>query len=152
MKKEPIKLRGRPAHYNSPEELQKAVEEYFNNCPDTRMVKHTEFVEGRREERMIEVPHYTKSGLSLALGFFDRASMYDYEKRPEYSHIIKEATKVVENGYEKLTAEDGKATGAIFVLKNMGWKDRTDITSDDKQLESKIAIVNSRVDAEEWGK
>lgn len=34
----------------------------------------------------------------------------------------------------------------------MGWKDRTDITSDDKQLESKIAIVNSRVDAEEWGK
>lgn len=97
-------MAGRPAHYETAEELQAKVDEYFAKTdPDD----------------------YTITGLALFLGFCDRQSLYDYEDRELFSCIVKQARLRVENGYE-LDLKKGKkqATGAIFALKNMGWRDK----------------------------
>ena len=95
---------GRPAKYDTPEELQAACDEYIATNP------------GRM----------TITGLAMWLGFCDRQSLYDYEKREEFSCIIKSARLAVENDYE-LSLRSNSCTGAIFALKNMGWRDKTEV-------------------------
>jgi hypothetical protein len=95
---------GRPATYQSAEELQSKVDEYFET---------------------FDLKQRTITGIALYLGFESRQSFYDYEKMDEFSYIIKRARLQVEHAYEcKLS--DGNCTGAIFALKNMGWKDKTE--------------------------
>ena len=95
---------GQPAKYSSPEELKQKADEYF-----TEAIK-----EGWK---------ITVTGLALWLGFVSRQSIYDYEKHGEFSYIIKNARMKVENAYES-RLYTGQAGGAIFALKNMGWKDK----------------------------
>jgi hypothetical protein len=96
-------LRGRPAKYNNQEELQAAIDSYFS--------KH-------------EKP--TITGLALFLGFESRQSLYDYEKNSDYSFIVKRARTMVEASYEE-DLRSNNVAGVIFALKNMGWKDRTEV-------------------------
>jgi len=51
--------------------------------------------------------------------------MYEYENEGEFSDTIKKARLRIENEYEKQLSW-GNATGAIFALKNFGWKDKTE--------------------------
>jgi hypothetical protein len=68
----------------------------------------------------------TITGLTLALGFCDKSTLYDYAKKPEFTHPIKRAMLIVEHGYEKALRENN-ATGPIFALKNFGWVDKQNI-------------------------
>jgi hypothetical protein len=95
---------GKPPKYNSPEELEIAINKYLNDV-----------IAGTR----------TITGLALYLGFESRQSFYDYEKREGYSYIIKRARLFVESSYEEKLSGNSP-TGAIFALKNMGWKDKTE--------------------------
>jgi hypothetical protein len=94
---------GRPPKFESPEQLKAACDE---------------FIAGNSGKLTI-------TGLAMWLGFCDRQSLYDYEKKPEFTCIIKEARLAVENDYE-LALRSASVTGAIFALKNMGWKDKTE--------------------------
>lgn len=105
---------GRPALYNSPDELQKAIDDYFTNPPDKKTITIGTGV--------IELPVFTMAGLAYALGFESRQSMYDYEKEIEFSYIIKRARLRIEGNYEQ-NLQFNNATGSIFALKNMGWSD-----------------------------
>ncbi|MEM6603676.1 MAG: terminase small subunit [Pseudomonadota bacterium] len=96
--------------FKTPEELQEKVDAYFDETP---------------------LNEQTITGLALDLGFVDRQSIYDYEKRPEYSCIIKKARSKVEYSYEVHLKKNDKPTGAIFALKNMGWRDERKITTED---------------------
>jgi hypothetical protein len=94
---------GRPAHYETTEELRAAVIGFFDYCLENGVKA-------------------TITGLALYLGFSSRASFDDYDERSdEFSYIIKRAKLAVENSYE----QSGQ-TIDIFALKNMGWKDRTE--------------------------
>lgn len=96
---------GAPPVFNTPEELQNKVNEYLEKFPlGTRTV----------------------TGLALDLGFESRQSLYDYEKRDEFSYIIKRAKMEIENSYE-VSLYGKNPTGPIFALKNMGWADRSEI-------------------------
>lgn len=97
---------GRPPHYETPEEFDAKVEEYFAQISESGNP-------------------VTISGLAYFMGFCDRASLYDYEKRPGFSHSVKRARLAVEHGYE-IRLNGNAPTGAIFALKNMGWKDKTE--------------------------
>ena len=102
-------LAGAPAFFNSPEEMQQKIEEYFEP-------KHID----------IFVSPKTIAGLAYHLGFESRQSFYDYEKREAFSYIIKRARLRIEIGYEEQLS--GKnPTGSIFALKNMGWTDKQEI-------------------------
>jgi hypothetical protein len=125
---------GRPPTFETPEQLIKECEEYFTYIRGEKEIK-----KGKRknektgEEEEFEYEDWvrypepaTVTGLTLYIGFSDRSSLDDYEKKEEFSHIIKKARKLVEYGYEMRLHGD-KNTGAIFALKNMGWKDKQEL-------------------------
>uniref|UniRef100_A0A6M3IYP4 Putative terminase small subunit n=1 Tax=viral metagenome TaxID=1070528 RepID=A0A6M3IYP4_9ZZZZ len=111
---------GRPPFYNSPEELQIKIDEYFKTgCTiEDVHIKGTDLV--------IQVKRPTISGLSLYAGFCDRRSFYAYEVKSEFSHTIKKARAKIEQHYEELL-QKGLGAGAIFALKNFGWVDKTEV-------------------------
>lgn len=94
---------GRPPVFESPEKLEEKCLEYFQHCI-------------KEEEKP------TITGLTLFVGFSSRSSWDDYEKKKEYSYIVKRAKLTVENSYEQ-----SATTFDMFALKNMGWKDKQEI-------------------------
>lgn len=95
---------GRPPFFNTPEELEDRVRDFFETMKEGKLWP-------------------TICGLALHLGFCDRQSLYDYEKKVEFSGIIKKARLMVEMSYEQRLGNQSCA-GAIFALKNMGWRDK----------------------------
>lgn len=95
---------GRPAVYSSSIDLQNQVDKYFMSLDSKPTI----------------------TGLALYLGFESRQSFYDYEKNGEFSYTIKRARLRIENEYEK-ALHGNSPTGAIFALKNFGWKDKQEI-------------------------
>lgn len=113
---------GRPRHYNTAKELQTEIDNYFEHIKGERGTKvdETGIVEWMRP------PEYcTVTGLAYYLGFESRQSVYDYEKDGQFSYVIKKARLKIESGYEQRLYSQSP-TGAIFALKNMGWKDKTE--------------------------
>ena len=98
---------GRPLKYKTVEELEKAIDAYF-------------------EERYEKAVPPTVSCLALYLGFAERQSIYDYKEKPEFSYTINKAITRIEDYAERtILNNDGSATGAIFWLKNHRWADKT---------------------------
>ena len=109
---------GQPPKYTSKEEIEEKMQEYFNTCGWS-------YIEGK-EDPVFNSPKLT--GLALYLGFCSRQSLYDYEKRAEFSYSIKKARTMIEMHHEE--GAGGKTpTGHIFMLKNMGWSDSTKVES-----------------------
>src|SRR4030042_6758555 len=73
---------GRPRKYTTPEALETAINKYFESC-----------------EQEGKFP--TVSGLSLALGFNSRQSLYNYRNTEEFLDIIQKALTIVEMHYEE---------------------------------------------------
>lgn len=110
---------GRKPKYKTPQELEEKIKEYIENCPDTIPTSFGDTVR--------DVPCPTISGLAYYLGFCDRQSLYDYEKRnDQFSCIVKKGRLAIERRYEQNLSKPSP-TGAIFALKNMGWKDKQEI-------------------------
>jgi hypothetical protein len=99
---------GRPPIYDDPKEMSNQIEAYFETLTDP--------------EQNIFLQRPTITGLCLFLGFETKQSFYDYEKRPEFSYLVKRARMVIERTYENRLGGT-TPTGAIFALKNMGWAD-----------------------------
>jgi hypothetical protein len=97
---------GRFPMYKTPEEMQVKIDAYFNRI------------------KRIKEPA-TITGLHLALDLFDRNTLYDYEQKEDFARVIKQAMKRVEHAYEK-KLQSQYVAGAIFALKNMGWKDKNE--------------------------
>lgn len=96
---------GRPMTYSSPEELEHAIDLYFDACD--------------RQEKP-----YTVTGLAFAVGM-TRDQLIKYQERPEFVDTIKYAKqRVAVYVEEQLYRKSGSVTGIIFSLKNnFGWKD-----------------------------
>lgn len=118
---------GRPPFFEDPEELNKLVEQYFENPPRKKRVIGGE---------VVEIPNITITGLVLHLGFASRQSFYAYEKKPEFNYTLKRARTFIENDYESCL-RDNNVTGVIFALKNLGWSDKSEIdhTSQGEQIQ-----------------
>ena len=99
-----------------PDELEKKIEEYFVATPLKTTV----------------------CGLALFLGFASRQSVYDYKEKEDCAYIIKRALLRIQGNYE-LRLHGNNPTGAIFALKNMGWKDNP-IIDNSKHYTTEIKI------------
>lgn len=110
----------RKRKYQKPAEMKKAVGAYFATIKKDK-----------------EKP--TICGLALALGFTSRTSLLNYEGYDKkFKAIIEEAKLRIEESYEK-QLRNVHPTGAIFALKNFGWKDTTELTgADGGPIELKI--------------
>lgn len=134
---------GRPLKFKTAEELQEKIDQYFKEeCKVVAITdKDGNALTDKRGKPVVEVNPPTVSGLARYLGFLDRQSMYDYKKRDDFSCTIKDATLRIEAFAEKQLFV-GNSTGAIFWLKNKGWKDKTEqevtVTSLSEKKKSQI--------------
>lgn len=119
---------GRPPFYETPEDLQDKVDYYFESGHKYKTV----IIGKAPNQESIELPIITVTGLAIYLGFESRQSFYDYEKKSEFTYIIKRARLFIEENYEE-QLQYGNTTGAIFALKNMGWKDKQELDIQDKR-------------------
>jgi hypothetical protein len=115
---------GRPHKFQDPKELEAKIEEYFAKAGEKPTI----------------------TGLALHLDC-EIETIKDYSEKDEFSAPIKRAYLRVQNGYENRMYETGP-TGAIFALKNFGWKDKTeveqktDLTIDfDKLTDAELAKI-----------
>jgi hypothetical protein len=121
---------GQPPMFATPEELESKCQDYFINC-----VEDTE--------------KPTITGLTLYVGFCSRSSWDHYAAKKEFLYIVKRAKLTVENSYEL-----SGTTFDMFALKNMGWKDKTEVENTNKNLdltplsEEERKAVNDKLDGE----
>jgi hypothetical protein len=94
---------GRPLKYKTPEEMQIAIDEYF--------------------EKQIKP---TICGLCLQLGFTDRHALLNYEKRDKFYTTIKNTKMRIQQYYEEHLVKPNNS-GAIFALKQFRWTDKQDL-------------------------
>ena len=95
--------RGRPLSYKTANELQKAIDLYFDVC----------------EEK--ERPP-TIAGLAYSLGV-DRHTVYNYENKDDFFHTIKRARERILVYLEEMLMTEGRG-GQIFIAKNYGYTDK----------------------------
>lgn len=99
-------MAGRPPKWETPEQLQKEIDKYFEECK-------------KNNEPL------TITGLALALDTY-RDVLMDYQNKDEFSNTIKRAKQIIENAYEKRLIQNGRS-GDIFALKNFGWVDKQEV-------------------------
>lgn len=125
--------------YETDQDLIDSIDTYFQTG-----VKIRKIVVGRPPNtQLVEIPVPTITGLCYYLGFESRQSFYDYEQRPEFSYTVKRARLFIEQEYEEQLTT-GNTVGAIFALKNMGWRDRTETElsgKDGNPIEHKYEIT-----------
>lgn len=123
---------GRPLKFQSVEELEEKIQAYFDDVASKAVTLE--------DGKIIQEP-LTITGLALALDT-TRQGLINYEERDEFYDTIKRAKTVVENFAEKKLFGNN-ATGAIFALKNFGWKDKTeqDITSKGESINKDATSV-----------
>ncbi len=98
---------GRPPIFESPEEMQDKIDQYFTECDDK------------------DKP-YTIMGLALSIGMC-RETLCEYAKNGTFSDIVKKAKLTVEKSVEERLFS-GNSTGSIFWLKNhAGYKDKQEM-------------------------
>lgn len=115
---------GRPRMYDTPEQFDAKVQEYYYHCMDSG-------------------EPITWTGLALFMGFSSRQSIDEYAKYDGFSDSSKKAKLMVEWAYEKRLLENN-AAGSIFVLKNMGWSDKQELahTNPDGSIKpSRIELI-----------
>jgi hypothetical protein len=91
--------------YDDDKELQIAIDKYLSEC-----IVNKEF------------PNV--ASLAYSLGYATRQSIYDLEKDEKHSYTIKRAILFIESKTVDRALTSNAPTGSIFVLKNMGWKDK----------------------------
>ena len=116
---------GRPPMYSNAEELRERIEAYFISIWDE------DNKEWSRRPMIVD--------LALFLGFADKMSLYEYAKKKEFTYPIKRALSMVESEYENML-ESRASTGAIFALKNMRWKDKTEVEQTTKDVTNEINV------------
>jgi len=123
---------GRPPKFETPEQLEAAIDKYFADCVPKPIFVTDEndgivMVKDAKGNPVINENPPTTYGLALALGFVSRQSLYDQDDRGEaFSYPIKKALmKIGEHHESRLSG--GMPTGSIFALKNQGWADKQDI-------------------------
>jgi len=135
------KRRGRPRRIKSPAEFEILAAQYFDKCDK-------------------EKKPYLITGLALALGLCSRAELFDYGSYDEFEFVARQAIARVEMSYEQ-RLQEGKPVGAIFALKNMGWRDErhVDNTSSDGSMTAagavNVALDTSKLSTDQlaalWG-
>ena len=134
-----MKYRGRPAKYETVEDMQKLIVEYFNECE----------AEGKKP---------TVSGLGYILGL-SRRQILEYENcidnenvfarfddsvKLGFRNTIKGAKRFIESCLEdKLINGNTTPIGLIFALKNnYGWVDKQEIEQTNKTIKVELEDDN----------
>lgn len=129
---------GRPLKYKTVEELQEAIDKYFDYCDNKTKEVHSEKL---GDMIMPDPQPYAMAGLAYELGL-SRKSLINYKRRGKFLHTIKQARRRIEADVERrMLGKDTFTPGLIFNAKNnFSWKDETkvDHTTKGKELPTPI--------------
>jgi hypothetical protein len=124
----------------SPEELQLMIDDYFDTLPDHE-------VRIGKGDKVYTIKPYTITGLVLHCGFCDPVTFYEYERKSEYTSVIKTARARIISHYEHLLQMGANVAGAIFALKNLAsWKDTSETNINQTIREIKITVNNNNAE------
>lgn len=144
---------GRPLKFESAEELQQVIDNYFESCEEeiwTEIIDSDGKPTGQwkpikdRNGDIIkrQIRPLTITGLALHLNT-DRKTLLNYEEKEEFFPTIKAAKTRIENYTEEILVTTKSAAGVIFNLKNnYGWQDKPDGDDRIKKLVSVLAPLN----------
>lgn len=107
--------------YADPQQMQDAIDQYFAKCVRMTVNERT----GETDLFWVDPP--TIPGLARALGLSVK-TVLEYQKLDEFADIISDAKLIIEEYTAKALIANPKATGLIFILKNMGWQDNRTVT------------------------
>lgn len=99
---------GKPPEISSPQEFMHLFNKYIQYCIE-------------KNERP------TLKGFIWRIGLSSYQSLTNYENKPEFMEPIKRAKLYIEYQYE-LDLRSQSPAGAIFALKNFGWKDEQHVS------------------------
>lgn len=122
-RKEAATLAGRPAMFQTPDELQTQIDAYFDTCKPTYLVVEGKIVKDKNGNPMIDPNPPTITGLVDFLGFESRTSFYEYGKKQEFMHTVARARTRIEATREKDLCAGRNVDGNKFYLANLaGWR------------------------------
>lgn len=124
-------MAGRPLKFPTVEDFNSAVDSYFDSIKEPRVSGETVYFEPA-----------TVTGLALHLDT-TRETLCDYQERDEFTDAVKRAKLRCENYAERMLYIGKNATGAIFSLKNFGWKDSQDMNlggQKDNPVEANLTV------------
>lgn len=106
---------GRPLKFETPEIMQKLIDDYFEDCDAKGEI-------------------YTVVGLAMALDT-DRQTLIRYNERDEFSDTIKKAKQRVENQMvsRALKGEYNSAVSIFLMKNNFGYQDKVDVRIDNEE-------------------
>lgn len=114
-------MAGRPLKFQTVEELQNKILDYFTVCSETKRP-------------------LTITGLALHLDT-TRETLLDYEERDIFTDTIKRAKLTVQNYVEEYLFTGKNTAGAIFnLVNNYNWtnKSQTDVTSGGEKIQYNV--------------
>ncbi len=143
---------GRPPKFTSVKKMQAKIDAYFKQCEGHLLIDEATgkpvIYKGMPVYEDQRPP--TVTGLALALGFATRASLMDYQGKPQFEAIILRAKSRIEQyTEERLFDRDGSA-GARFSLQNnfKGWKEKTEVSLSAKEGEDIMTEIAARMAGE----
>ena len=129
-------ITGRPLKLSSPEQVQKAINNYFKSCFVPKKEETGEISKDLEGNIVYELRRpLTMAGLANALGI-SRQSLLDYRDKEGFSDTIKEARRVVEQFAEERLFDREGVQGAKFSLINnfLRWSDKSEIVQTNTNL------------------
>lgn len=135
---------GRPPKYTSKEEIEKLINDYFEECSGIP------FLDEAGRPILTDKGHVvykkqpkppTVTGLALALGFATRLSLLNYQGKTEFMNTITRAKSYIEEYAEQRLFDRDGVQGAKFSLINnfKGWSDKGKESDDQPE---KVIIIN----------
>lgn len=129
---------GRPPIYETKEELQERIDEYFREC------EGIPFFDGDGKPMLTSKGYIlyekqpkppTVTGLALALGLKSRQALLNYQNREEFNDAVTRAKLRIEEYAERRLFDRDGVNGAKFSLMNnfRGWRDKP---KDETELEA----------------
>jgi hypothetical protein len=132
--------------FNSHNQLAERVNAYFTSVEDEYPVGENtiDTPEGKTKvskcARQPEPP--TIAGLALFLGFNSRQALEDYLIEGKFSSALKTGLLRIEAIFERKLHNPQSVSGAIFVLKTMGWNEKSPAQPADKTPKKlKIEVI-----------
>jgi hypothetical protein len=114
---------GRPLLYNTEQELQEAIDKYFDYCENNEsiIIKNGETIKTKNPL----IPCI--AGLAYYLGV-DRQTIYNYEKKEKFFGTIKKARDYILYRLEESTVNsESNVTGKIWISKQYGYTDKSEL-------------------------
>ena len=124
---------GKPPKYKDPEEMQKVIDAYFEECKGEPFINSETGLPLVTDKGHViwNIPPKppTVTGLALALGFTSRQALLNYQAKKAFVDTVTRAKSRVEEYAESRLFDKDGANGAKFSLANnfKGWSEKQDV-------------------------